>query len=187
MFKKKKLFEDIKNRILINDQIVSINFVGSFEKVDIKNSSDLDVVIICNELTETLFKKISKNISKIKINRYSDYKEKIIVNSTFGPLKLGNKSDLIIHLMIYDIKGHINHVKKSPFTCYDWELTQPYYGKSLKRIFPVRKLFFKDFIKSKRSIKSFKKQLNESIIDYQYYCFNKKKIQIKKKQKNWTP
>ena len=26
-----------------------------------------------------------------------------------------------VHLMIYDIKGHVEHVIKSPFTCFDWE------------------------------------------------------------------
>ena len=168
---------------MINDQIISINFVGTFAYVDIKKSSDLDIVIICKKLSLELFNEISKNISEIKINKYSNYKKKVIINSTFGPLKLGNRSDLIIHLMIYDIEGHKKHVIKSPFTCYDWELTKPHYGKSLKSIFPVRKLFFTDFIKSKRSIKSFKKQLENSKIDYQYYFFHKKTYEIKKKTK----
>ena len=42
--------------------------------------------------------------------------------------------------MYYDIEAHKNHVIESPFTCYDWERSKSYIGKSLREIYPVGKI-----------------------------------------------
>ena len=50
--------------------------------------------------------------------------------------------------MIYDIKGHQNHVNESPFTCYDWERSNDFVGLHLKQIFPVGSDSIKRFQRS---------------------------------------
>ena len=56
-------------------------------------------------------------------------KKKLLINNTFGPLKFNSNKNLVIHLMVYDRTGHIDHVIKSPFTVYDWERSNVYLKK----------------------------------------------------------
>ena len=85
--------------------------------------------------------------------------------------------------MIYDIEGHINHVLESPFTCFDWERSKKFMGKSLKNIFSVGNLTINDFYKNRRSIKSYLSDLEEGVITYRKYQFEKNKINLTKKKK----
>ena len=73
-----------------------------------------------------------------------------IINSTFGPIKITKKNHLPIHLMIYDVKSHTEHVITSPFTCYDWERSNLYIGKPLRKIFSVSHLQLRDFYEARR-------------------------------------
>ena len=84
------------------------------------------------------FKKI--DIKKCGLDNYN-----LKINSTFGPLKFDNPNTAVLHLMIYDIKGHQNHVINSPFTCYDWERSRDFVGLHLKQVFPVGRIQFRDF------------------------------------------
>ena len=110
----KVLIEKINS---IND-CVSANVVGSFtENKELKEIGDLDLVIISKKISKNFINKCKKIINK---HNFPIFK-KLKINDTFGPIKYDKKKFFVIHLMVYDINGHINHVIKSPFTCYDWE------------------------------------------------------------------
>lgn len=167
---KTKIFNEIKNKIKNIPDILSATVVGTFN-VNPKFASDLDLVVIIKKLNKKNFKYINYEISSLQIKKISRNYNAIYINNTFGPLKLNNNKTLVIHLMIYDVDGHIDHVINSPFTCYDWERNKPLYGKSLKEIYPVNSIFYNDFFSSRRSIKKFEQQLKNKKIQYQKYKF----------------
>ena len=119
----KKIFDNKLNKINNNNNTVSVSLVGSFsQKFDFDQSGDIDIVVICEELKKNYFYDIQKEIInyKKKLLYFSD-KKNLKLNLTFGPIKFDNKNTLVIHLMIYDVRSHMEHVIKSPFTCFDWE------------------------------------------------------------------
>ena len=93
------------------------------------------------------------------------------INPTFGPLKFDKPNLAVIHLMIYDIYNHRRHVLASPFTCFDWERSATVVGPSLKKIFPVGMLQFRDFMEVRRSMENYIVDLANNVISYREYDF----------------
>ena len=83
--------------------------------------------------------------------------------------------------MIYDLDLHINHTIKSPFTCYDWERSKVYLGKSLKELSPVYNLQFRDFSNARRNTQEYFQDLSKNRISYREYNFKNKKVKLVKK------
>ena len=98
------------------------------------------------KITKKLIKKLNSKIKKLKLKK----KKELIINNSFGPLKMTKLNSLPIHLMIYDVKSHIEYVISSPFTCYDWERTKYHKGIPLK-IYAVNSLQLRDFFFEKDS------------------------------------
>ena len=173
-----KLREIILNSLIKNKGIISVNIVGSFtETNNLDTVGDIDVVVICKKITKKLIKKLNSKIKKIKIK---STKKELIINNSFGPLKMTKLNSLPIHLMIYDIKSHIEHVISSPFTCYDWERTKYHKGIPLKKIYAVNSLQLRDFFSARRSSKEYMNDLQKNRISIRKFIFNKKKVQLKK-------
>ena len=169
---KKKIKDNIVNKLKLIKNIKSITFVGSFiDKVDMSGISDIDTVIVCDKLNKIIFEKCIRSLENLDMNKcgLNDYTLKI--NSTFGPLKFDEPNLIIIHLMIYDYELHRIHVCKSPFTCYDWERSQTIYGFSLKNIYPVGSLQYTDFLQVRRSLNNYLEDLNNNSISYREYKF----------------
>ena len=129
-------------------------------------------------------------IDKLNLKKYNLGHLKKLINPFFGPLKFNTNNNIVFHTMIYDVKSHIEHVLRSPFTCFDWERSSNYTGKSLKEIFPVGKIQLIDFFQSRRGINSYLSNLNKNHISYQKYIFKKnfyklanKKFKINDKHK----
>ena len=74
--------------------------------------------------------------------------------------------------MIYDLIGHKNHVLSSPFTCFDWERSKVYKGKSLRNVFPVGVIQFNDFFEARRGLKNYIADLANNNISYREYVFS---------------
>lgn len=182
------MIKDLKKEIVQilsqNLNTVSITFVGSVESVAIEQASDIDIVVICKKLTkEYYFSQIDK-ISNLNENLYKPKFNNLYINHTFGPLKFNKKSTLVLHLMIYDLKTHKDHVIESPFTCLDWILYDSSYGKSLNEIYPVFNLQIDDFISSRRSISDYIVEFNARSLSYRKYIFETNtKFKIIKKYK----
>ena len=182
---KRNYFLKLKKHILrdflkIKD-VVSVNLVGSFwENPTEDNFRDIDIVVILKKINKKKFNNCVNFVNKIKLKLFGLEAYKIIINTTFGPLKFDIEKTLVFHLMIYDEESHKNHVIKSPFTCYDWERTKFVSGKKLNNIFPVSKLQFNDFLDGRRSIKDYQKDLKKNRINYGEYNWVGKKVFVKK-------
>ena len=141
------IYNYIKSILTPKDYVLSATVVGSFvTSKGLEGISDIDVVIIVDDLDSIKFNKIIDefkefNLSDIGLNDFS-----LIVNSTFGPLKFDKDRLVVFHVMIYDIKGHIDHVENSPFTCFSWEDFKPIFGKSLSEIYPTLNIQLSDLI-----------------------------------------
>jgi hypothetical protein len=133
LLKKELLKKIVFKNIKIDPNVTSVTFVGSFiTNNNINFISDVDVVVIVKKFDKKVFDKINNKIKKIKPSKIGLTGYKIKINNTFGPLKYKSDTDVVVHLMIYDKNGHIDHVIKSPFTCYDWERSLVFNGKRLK-------------------------------------------------------
>jgi ribonuclease H / adenosylcobalamin/alpha-ribazole phosphatase len=176
-------FNELLKRPFDLSDVISSTLVGSNLNSKFNNQSDIDLIVIVKNLNKNNFTKIRKIIKSINLNMYKLEKYNIVINSTFGPLKFEKKDQIIIHLMIYDIKGHINHVLESPFTCFDWERSKKYLGVSLKKIFSVGNLTLNDFFNNRRGIKSYISDLKEGVITYRKYIFERKNYYLIKKRK----
>ena len=169
----------ILNILYNNNEVISVNIVGSYsENKNLSKVGDIDVVVICKKLNKKIIKKLINQTSRIKIK---NLEKKIIINSSFGPVKINGDNILPIHLMVYDVNSHIEHVTSSPFTCYDWERTKWFKGKSLQKIYPVGKLQLSDFFISRRNSREYLKDLEKNKISVRNYVFKNKKVLLKKK------
>ena len=167
-----KLKEDIFKILIDINEVISVTLVGSFwEKKTTKDFSDIDIVIILKKFSKITYYQCLKKINNLELKKYNLAHLQTLINPTFGPLKFNTKNNIVFHTMIYDVKSHINHVIRSPFTCFDWERSSNYEGKSLKQIFPVGKIQLVDFFKSRRGANSYLDNLNKNHISYQKYIF----------------
>ena len=82
--------------------------------------------------------------------------------------------------MIYDLKGHIDHCIKSPFTVYDWERSKSYFKNKLNDLFPVGTLQLRDFFESRRGINNYLTDLKKRV-SYKKYIFYKNRHKITSK------
>mgnify|MGYP001357541986 CR=1 FL=1 len=83
--------------------------------------------------------------------------------------------------MIYDLKSHVEHTINSPFTCYDWERSKIFVGKSLKELSPVYNLQLRDFSEARRNVKEYLNDLSKNRISYREYDFKNKEVKLVKK------
>ena len=164
----KKLFEALAP---ING-LESISLVGSIcDKDDVSVISDIDTIVICSDLDEMFFKSCIDALNLLSGAELGLPGRKIFINSTFGPLKFDKPELIVIHLMVYDLQGHKQHVLKSPFTCLDWERSNLFYGKSLKQMYPVHRLQPNHFEGSRRGLKNYLDDIRNGVISYRRYTF----------------
>ena len=179
--KNKKIAFKILKSLNKNKNSLSVTLTGSYsEHFDPLKAGDIDIIIICKKLNKKFFNECISILKKNKRKYFGD-KYKLIINSTFGPIKFYKKNTIVFHLMIYDLKSHIKHTINSPFTCFDWERSNVYVGKSLKELSPVFNLQFRDFSEARRSTKEYLKDLSKNRISYREYKFKNKKIELIKK------
>ena len=159
----------------------SVTFVGSFEtSTDISLISDIDIIVIVDELSGTKFSEIEDAAVSIKgfdigLEDYS-----IKLNMTFGPLKFNNDKTVVFHIMVYDIQGHRKHVLESPFTCLDWEFFPAIYGKNLSEIYPASGVQLEDLVGSRRGLDAYLDDLTKKVISYREYDFSTEPYSEKK-------
>ena len=177
-----KLKESILNYLYTIDGVISVTLVGSFMKnAKYNNFSDIDIVIIAKKLNLKILNDAKKIKTKINLKDINLLDHKVKTNFTFGPLKFFSNKTIVLHIMMYDIDSHIDHVIQSPFTCYDWERSKIFKGKSISEICSVRKIQLSDFVKSRRGINDYYKDLKNSRLSYREYSFKQNKILLNKK------
>lgn len=175
------IYNQIKSLLTPEEFILSATVVGSFvTSKGLEGISDIDVVIIVDDLNAVKFNKIIEKFNQFNLKDTGLNDFNLIVNSTFGPLKFDTNNSIVFHVMIYDVKGHINHVEESPFTCISWEKNSPIVGKSLKEIYPVLNLQFSDILNSRRSLNSYVEDLKSGTISYRIYNFQNDDVLVKR-------
>tara|TARA_B100001989_G_scaffold134992_1_gene95600 strand:+ start:5456 stop:6874 length:1419 start_codon:yes stop_codon:yes gene_type:complete len=166
----KRLIDYLLSYFYFDDFIENVTIVGSLEEKKISDVADIDIVIVANQLTKDLYQQIINHAHKIDLKSIGiDLKPKL--NPTFGPLKFDEEDSIVLHLMIYDVESHKQHVINSPFTCFDWERSNKYVGKKLEEIFPVIQLLVRDFKVSRRGYDDYLNDLENSTITYREYDF----------------
>lgn len=176
---KQKIKKSIINVIRNKKEIVSTTIVGSFvDSVGLKGISDIDVVIIVDQLTKNIFENIISSFETIKGSDFGLDDHQVIINNSFGPLKFNSEKIVVFHVMIYDIEGHINHVEESPFTCFSWENFKPITGLSLRDVYPTLNLQIDDILRSRRGLLTYLSDIEKGCITYRKYKFNNNKLEI---------
>ena len=176
----KKFGNNLINQLYKIDDVISVTIVGSFTKTyDLNKIGDLDVVVVCKKITKKILRTSKKKIRKLYF-KYPNINKKLKINDTFGPVKYDAIKNLIVHLMIYDVKGHIDHVIKSPFTCLDWQRSNWYKGKKLKKIFPIQNIYLRDFFEARRGFNEYINDLKSNNISIRKYKINKENVTLKK-------
>jgi hypothetical protein len=171
----------IVNKLAPIEGLKSITFVGSFEtSTDISLISDIDIIVVVDELSETKYIEIEVAAGSIKGVDIGLEDYKIKLNMTFGPLKFNNEKTVVFHIMVYDIQGHRKHVLESPFTCLDWEFFPAIYGKNLSEIYPASGVQLEDLVGSRRGLDAYLDDLTKKVISYRVYDFSTKPFSEKK-------
>jgi len=162
--------------------VISVTMVGSFvDREDFLGISDIDTIVICEKLSKQIYNKCLEEAEAIPIEKFGLNGFRLKINASFGPLKFDEQDLAVIHLMIYDLEGHKNHVLASPFTCLDWERSDCFLGKKLSEVFPVGRLQPRDFLESRRGLKNYLEDLKKGIISIREYDFKENRNkQIKK-------
>ena len=95
---------------------------------------------------------------------------KIFINSTFGPLKFDTPELIVIHLMVYDLQGHKEHVLKSPFTCLDWERSNLFAWEKSKGSLSCSQASTKPFCRFEKGF-NYLDDVRKGVITYRRYTF----------------
>ena len=157
--------------------VLSVTLVGSFaESKDLSGISDIDTVVICNHLTEDVFNNCMAAASSINLSELGLQEYILKINSSFGPLKFDEPNLALIHLMVYDLQSHRQHVILSPFTCLDWERSESVVGMRLQQIFPVGRLQPRDFVEARRGVGNYLDDLKKGVISIRDYEFSRDSV-----------
>lgn len=177
---KRSIKDSIFKKLSHFENIISVTLVGSFiDRKNLNGISDIDTVVVCRNLTKNFFNDCKKSIREIDVGLLGLEGYSLRINDAFGPLKFDGNNLVVIHLMVYDVKGHIQHTIKSPFTCFDWERSKVYQGLMLKQIHPVGLLQPRDFQEVRRSLSNYIEDLNKGSISFRTYEFSSKRVREK--------
>ena len=90
----------IVNKLAPIEGLNSITFVGSFESsTDITLISDIDIIVVVDELSGAKFSQIENAAVSIKGLDIGLEDYKIKLNMTFGPLKFNNDKTVVFHIV----------------------------------------------------------------------------------------
>jgi broad specificity phosphatase PhoE len=174
---KQHLRKSILSRLSSVPGVLSVTLVGSFnDRDDMTGISDIDTVVICDQLNLEIFNKCLEKAQSIPLEECGLKRFRLKSNTSFGPLKFDEPKLAVLHLMIYDVEGHRRHVIASPFTCLDWERSKCLVGKSLKDVFPVGRLQPRDFLEARRGLGNYLEDLRIGTISIRDYEFGRNSV-----------
>jgi broad specificity phosphatase PhoE len=143
---------------------------------DLSGISDIDTIVICDHLTEGVFNSCIEAVDSINLSDHGLQEYILKINSSFGPLKFDEPNLAVIHLMVYDLQSHRQHVILSPFTCLDWERSESVVGMRLQQIFPVGRLQPRDFVEARRGVGNYLDDLKKGVISIRDYEFSRDSV-----------
>ena len=176
-YRKRKFLKDLLTTISKQSQVISVTHVGSFIEKELHEISDVDIVVIVENLTLDNYEKIKEHVQNFNISKYF-LNYRIVLNTTFGPLKISKSNNLVIHLMIYSLDDHVKHTIESPFTTLDWERSNDFKKVSLLSLKKTHRLSLQDFLNSYRGSSGYLKDLESKKISYKKYETTKSNINL---------
>lgn len=183
---KRHLEKGIRSTIESLEFVTSGTVVGSFvEDGDLNRISDVDIVVIADELTKTKYESVVNEFEALSDQIRIDYGYDVELNTTFGPLKFDHKTDLVLHVMVYSEEQHKYHCQRSPFTCLAWQTSDMYFKRPMTEIYKVPTLQPNHFFEKRRSITDYLSDLNGETVSYREYEFNDGPQMIQR-EKNMT-
>ncbi|HET7537867.1 MAG TPA: histidine phosphatase family protein [Candidatus Didemnitutus sp.] len=151
----------------------SVTFTGSFvEKSGLEGISDIDIVVVVDALTAANFAACRAAAAAADLSLLGLATHRLRLNDTFGPLKFDEPGVAVLHLMVYDLAGHREHVLQSPFTCLDWERSPYYFGSSLRQLYPVLGLCPHQFFAARRSLGNYLQDVVAGALSYRRHEFD---------------
>jgi broad specificity phosphatase PhoE len=149
---------------------VSVTFVGSFvDRDDVSAISDIDIIVVFDRLTPERFAASVDAVGRMSGSDLGFAGRTVRVNATLGPRKMDSPEDIVVHLMLYDLDSHRQHVLKSPFTCLDWERSELGWGTRLRDIYPVGRLGPQDFLSGRRGLADYLRDLDAGVMSYRRF------------------
>lgn len=160
------------------DGVLSATHVGSYcDDTPRAAISDLDTIVVCTRLSAAVHRACVETARRCDPARLGFPGHAVHINDTFGPLKFNTPQTLVIHLMVYDVAGHRQHVLDSPFTCHDWERSETRAGAALAAIYPVLRLQPRDFLGARRGLQDYLDDIAAGVITYRRYDFRGEPVQ----------
>ena len=153
-------------------EVKSVTCTGSFvELPGLAGISDIDVVVVVTALTEANFCACKAAVAQISPATLGLANHRLVLNDSFGPLKFDEPGVVVVHLMVYDLAGHREHVLQSPFTCLDWERSPHWAGCALRDLCPVLNLQPRQFFEARRSLAGYLEDIAAGVITYRRHDF----------------
>jgi hypothetical protein len=149
------------------DWILSATLTGSFLRgTGLEGISDIDFVVIVDRLNAERMEELQ--------SAYRDALEPVLarenyalrINPTLGPLKFNDERTAVLHLMLYSLPAHVEHVIQSPFTCLDWQRSDVFFKRSMADVYPVFGLQPHHFVSARRSIQDYLRDYRASVVSH---------------------
>ncbi len=145
----------------------SATLTGSFLIGDgLGGISDIDYVVIVDELNAQRFELLNAACAEAlrPVVEASNYALRI--NPTLGPLKFNDERTAVLHLMLYSRAAHVEHVIKSPFTCFDWQRSATFRKQPMAGVYPVFALQPHHFVSARRSLSEYLKDYRAGVVSF---------------------
>lgn len=149
------------------DWIASTTITGSFLLGDgLEGISDIDCVVIVDALHRQRFETLQRAFESALTPELARHDYRLRINPTLGPLKFNEPRLAVLHLMLYSVEAHIDHVIKSPFTCLDWQRSEVVFKRPMQEVYPVFGLQPRHFVSARRSIQDYLRDYRKSVVSY---------------------
>lgn len=167
--------EDLKTAILQalwrvadrTEYVRSATVAGSFSTGEgLDGIADIDTIVIVDRLDADRFAELQESF-RAELEPVLDAAGyRLRINATLGPLKFNEPQTAVLHLMLYSLDAHQEHVLRSPFTCLDWQRSPLWHKASLKEVYPVFGLQPHHFLSARRGTKDYLADLTQGVITY---------------------
>jgi broad specificity phosphatase PhoE len=154
------------------DYIRSATLTGSFvESETLEGISDIDFVVIVDHLNAFRFKELQERFTVALRPVLRQHGYDFQLNPTLGPLKFNAPRLAVLHLMLYSVEAHVEHVINSPFTCLDWQRSGHVRKESMGEVYPVFGLQPHHFMSGRRSLKDYLRDFHAGVVSYrELFC-----------------
>ncbi len=181
----KEIVEKFKERFINYDNLISLTLIGSFSNLNKKLTkfNDLDLVFIFKKITKKDLNKL-KDIAKEIKNKFSNKEIGLTHSFKIGPIKIpsGKKKTIMLHYLVYSKEGYLKY-ETNP-TKFSFQNYKPLIGKSLKKIYSIKKIEREDLFNENDGIPAMKRWIKKRKAEYLEPTEKGIKISAKKPEDN---